>query len=294
MSATLGLKLTPAISEQARTVLGGRRLTALRLRDLLDELTERRKTPMANLDESDRENHREPWRGPGIDPAIAEENLRAAMDKARAHGVDPNALRGEDDEGLPEAPSPIGNPLAVDRPLAKTITDDAEEISRLKAEGLSRFRETIDRTERKALHEVSSLKGRPRSLATLEDAASILIAELEPGAQDALRQFCLEAHVEPWVVAVASMQRVADLQEFTGLDFTDRQLNRGDTVGKSVVAPGECQRCGVTIPPNPEKRGQLFCCSFHGSERDDHSPGCPGEHVVMVRGRWVDTSQVRV
>jgi hypothetical protein len=300
MTAGLGLKLTGELAEKARALLKGKRLTAHRLDGLLDELTERRQTMPHDI--SDIEQNRVPHRSAGVDPQAAQARLQERIEANRAAGLDPLAPPVDDTLQPPETPvegdedrTPQHQAPPIDPPeIAAAPAADLDEIERRKQAGVTRFRQAMESTERKVIQQAPGLLARGRSLATLEEAAAILFAELQPGVQDAFRQFCLEQSLDSWVVFLGAIQRVADLQEFTALDFEPHHLNRVGTVSPSMAAPGTCERCGVAIPQNPERRGQRFCCSRHGSEQNEHSEGCAGAHMVQVRGRWVDTSKISV
>ena len=80
--------------------------------------------------------------------------------------------------------------------------------------------------------------------------------------------------------------RAADLNELAAGEFSPDWLNQ-DGRGAAVSQGERCLECGHAIPN--ARKGQVACCNNHGSNKTEHTAGCPLEHVAMLRGQWVDT-----
>lgn len=118
---------------------------------------------------------------------------------------------------------------------------------------------------------------RPR---TLDAAADLLLAMMEPAHQDQVRQVADEHSWPVWVLLLGSTARVADQMELHACEMNPDWLNapRGARPADKTVMC-EFSGCGWLIPhPN---RGQRFCCSAHGSDKPWHSDGCP---VAVANG----------
>lgn len=165
--------------------------------------------------------------------------------------------------------------------------DEAAAIESLKRTGLRKTRDVAEHLERGALAKLPKLRSAGRSLKTLEEAADVLIAELEPNHIDAILQVCQEHGLPNWVVILGAIARMADLQELNAGEFRDEWVNRPSSrVGTSAAPKIEvCQLCGQVIPG--ARKGQVACCNAHGSGKVEHTAGCPLVHVQMVKGAWV-------
>lgn len=121
--------------------------------------------------------------------------------------------------------------------------------------------------------------GTPRP-PTLDGAAELLLAMMEPGHQDHVRQVADENAWPVWVLLLGSTARVADQMELHACEVNPDWLNapRAARPADKVVLC-EFPGCGESIPK--PGRGQRFCCSAHGSDKPWHSDGCP---VAVAKG----------
>lgn len=278
-------RLDRAVLDQMRGLLGGANPTPRRMGKLLDELADRRRTP---VDQDDREAGRTPHRRVApLDPEEAQRRLAERMEANQAMGLNPNAAPIEDVPGA-SALAVEGAEVPHIIPLGDSIPDDAEAIERLKATGLPRTRQVFEERERRVLQQMPVLRAAGRTLRTLEEAAEVLIAELQPNEQDEIRQCCQENDLANWVVILGSVSRMAALKELHAGEFDPDWRNRGSGgAGKATAREEVCEMCGGLIPPDPIRRGRRFCCSRHGSEQVAHSEGCALASRQMVKGAWV-------
>lgn len=185
---------------------------------------------------------------------------------------------------LPAAPA-LSGPEPASQEAADHVTD--EEQSELIRAGIESFR-AFDESRRKAIMQrpVSALRGAGR-LETLSQAAGILLAELDPGQRDRVLEIAEENGWPPWVVVLGAVARSADLQELLSGEMKPEWLSTPERTERVAVGEAKCEACGAAIPG--ARRGQKFCCSAHGSEKDGHSEGCPCSYMVLTNGSWVDT-----
>lgn len=320
------LKLEVPVLQVVESLLGGQRPTAKRLLTLLGELTQRRarmEEAKMPLDEQDVDLGRTPYRArahaeqlnpdpANLDAALGNltdaEQRRAATSRERLNDtIAANEARGlhrtappiEEDPAVvdPERPNqPTSDPAVSDPPIDRgggpSTTSPAQlevdEIERRKTAGIRRTREVAEGLERGVLQRMPTLGLQGRSLKTLEGAAEVLIAELQPNHQDAIRQVAREYQMDAWVVILGAVARMADLQELHAGEFEDHWKNRQGSGATPASAKAEiCQMCGGEMPPDPVRRNRQFCCNRHGSEQIEHTEGCALASRKMVTGAWV-------
>jgi hypothetical protein len=201
---------------------------------------------------------------------------------------DLEAAAAADATGAPLPPAP---PAIEDKPvLGENRTDDPIEDIPEAAQG-----ELIDAAKasytafdearrRKVLQRPVAAMRRASRIENLTEAARVLIAELDPRQQEAIDQVATENGWPPWVVVLGAVARSADLQELIAGDMRPEWLNQSDHVEKAAAEVAKCVRCGGVIP-NP-RRGQVACCSRHGSGQDEHSDGCALAHLKAVGDGW--------
>lgn len=152
---------------------------------------------------------------------------------------------------------------------------------------VEQYKDVDDTMRRKVLKRpLAGLLRKPSRLETLDEAANILIDELDPQQRDRVEEIARENGFPVWVVVLGSVSRAADLQELASGDFKSEWLNKGTTsdTTKPQAAP-KCMHCGFEIPG--ARRGQQACCSRHGVNQDAHNEDCPIKHVVKIGERWV-------
>lgn len=315
------LTLTKDLEDKLTSALGGKRPTARRLMELLAK--------GAPMDKSDIEQGRTPYSprvhaetiGGDVGEMVShvedarqrrqadgKERIASRIEEHRARGLDPSAppedpaaaVLAEDDSMAGAASPPSITPTVIHQDETSFVVDmgpgpgnETAEIERLKAAGMAKTREVADTLERRVLQRMPQIAQAGGKLRSLEEAAEILIGELQPNHVDAIRQVCLEHTLEPWVVILGALARMADLQELHTGEYDPSWTNRAP--GGTRPASIKEQRCEVCqgVLPTDARRGQRYCCSFHGSNRLDHSPpemgGCSLSHLQMVGGKWVDT-----
>lgn len=235
--------------------------------------------------------------------ANARDRLQDKIAENEARGLHRNAPPPEEEPvetspSMPYVPAdpaepPTNAPLAVApaplaAPAAPEPADDAAAIDAAKRTGLGRVAVVAESLERRVLQKMPAIRAAGRSLKTLEDAADVLIAELQPNHQDALRQVCQEHGLANWVVLLGAAARMADLQELNAGEFEDAWLNRQSARGTATSIKEEiCQMCGGVLPPDPVRKNRVACCNNHGSNRLDHTAGCALAQRQMVKGSWV-------
>jgi hypothetical protein len=297
------LSLPATVRDRLTEALGGKKPTA----DRLIKLIEQRRGESA-MDKEDHEHDRQPMspeaiaglvqeRTPGlIDVGEALENAEAArrrrvalgtervQDRIAEHrerGLDPNAPP-EDPEAAKLAEEGVGNavdPTPAAAPPAVEAPADRSAILN-KAVGV------FDRREREVLQRMPQIASGQSRAMSLDQAAELIIAELQPNEVDAIRQVCSEEGLDPWVVVAGALKRQAQLQELHAGEFDPEWRNkRGDT--RATQREQKCEACGGVLP-SEARRGQKFCCSNHGSGRFDHNDGCALSHIEMRQGRWID------
>ena len=170
---------------------------------------------------------------------------------------------------------------------AERIDHDTAVIDALKRVGLAKTRELVATRERQGLQRLPAIRASGSRLRTLEEAAEVLIAELEPNHQDAIAQIVLEIGHPNWVIILGAVARMADLQELHAGDFQADWTNRGAGQTKVTAKQEVCEVCAGLIPPDPVRRGRKFCCSRHGSGQIAHSDDCPNADRQMKMGQWV-------
>lgn len=126
---------------------------------------------------------------------------------------------------------------------------------------------------------------RKSRIQSLTEAAEILLTELDVTQRDRCHDIARDLNVPVWAVLLGAVARAADLQELIAGEMKPEWLNNPDR--REVPKQEVCGTCHFPIPN--ARRNQAFCCSHHGSEKTEHSPGCVLGHVVMVKGEWVDT-----
>lgn len=303
------VKLTDRAMELAKKLLGANP-TPARLEKLLEQMKE---TPMP-LDEQDRDLGRTVHRSIQ-DPQKqreARERLEDRIAANRAMGLDPQAPPIEETavETTPAGPRDFDSidaateafkkayttpdpdialaPAPVAPPAAPEPASEADAIEAAKSAGLRRVNEIAEALERKTLQRMPELRNAGRSLKSLDDAASVLIAELDLGDRDAIVQVCQEHGLANWVVLLGAVKRMADLQELNAGEFQDSWLNRQTTGGTPASSKQEmCVMCGGQIPPDPVRKNRIACCNKHGSGFAEHTAGCPLASLQMVKGKWV-------
>ena len=323
------LKLEAPVLQVVESLLGGQRPTAKRLLGLLGELTQRRgRMEEANmpLDDQDRELGRVPHRArahaellnrdnpDNLDAALgnlsdaeqrqaheAAERLADRIAENEAKGLHRHAPALEEDPTMdadrPNHPKP--DPPLPDPPIdsgggpstTSSAQLEADEIERRKTAGIRRTREVAEGLERGVLQRMPVLGLQGRSLKTLEGAADVLIAELQPNHQDAIRQVAQEYQMDAWVVILGAVARMADLQELHAGEFEEHWKQRQGSGATAASAKAEiCQMCGGEIPPDPVRKNRVACCNRHGSNQVEHTEGCALSALKMVKGRWVTVS----
>lgn len=185
-------------------------------------------------------------------------------------------------------PEPIATDRGVGAADLRTPEDDAEGAAidaRKKeyAEHDQRVRETL-------LARPTSMLKRSR-IASLNEAADILLRELDPPHADRIREIARENGWEPWVVILGQVVRAADLNELAAGEFSPEWLNRTGR-DSAVSATETCLMCGYAIPG--ARKGQTACCNDHGSGKVDHTEACVLGHVVLFKGQWVDDRRVEI
>lgn len=320
------LKLEEPVLRMVESLLGGQRPTAKRLLGLLGELAQRRGRMMEAempLDDQDRELGRVPHRPRAHAELLNRgnpENLDAALGnlteaeqrqtREAKQRIEEKIAQNEA-SGLHRTAPPIEEepPVNTDRPnhpkpdppvpeppidsgggpgTTSTAQMEADEIERRKTAGIRRTREVAEGLERGVLQWMPALGLQDRSLKTLEGAADILIAELQPNHQDAIRQVAQEYQMDAWVVILGAVARMADLQELHAGEFEEHWKNRQGTGATPASAKAEiCQMCGGEIPPDPVRKNRVACCNRHGSNQVEHTEGCALSALKMVKGRWV-------
>ena len=317
------IRITGDLADKVRSLLGGANPTPKRVDALLAELEARRQPreePAMPLDQEDLDKGRQIFRAGELAERLnAEdpENLEAARaNLAEARGrqthearerladrIAANEARGlhRNAPSIEEAPVDTEAPPPTPPVSAQTETtaanqalpdDDAAAVDAAKAALLPKTKGVAETLERRALQKMPQLVSKGRSLKTLEEAASVLIAELEPNHQDALYQVAYEHSLPAWVVILGAIARMADLQELNAGEFDERWMNREHSRVGTAVAPKVevCGLCGHVIPG--ARKSQQFCCNKHGSGQVPHSDGCTLSHVVMVKGQWVVQAKV--
>lgn len=315
------LKLDAPVLQVVESLLGGQRPTAKRLLDLLGELTQRRarmEEATMPLDEQDVELGRTPYRARAHaaqlnpDPANLDAALGNLTDAAERRAADSrdrlhDTIAANEARGLHRTAPPIEEDPTVDtkrpdetdavlpsfpgelppQPNAQS-GDEIAEIERRKSAGIRRTREVAEGLERGVLQRMPTLGLQGRSLKTLEGAAEVLIAELQPNHQDAIRQVAQEYQMDAWVVILGAVARMADLQELHAGEFEEHWKNRQGSGATPASAKAEiCQMCGGEMPPDPVRRNRQFCCNRHGSDQIEHTEGCALASRKMVQGAWV-------
>ena len=167
--------------------------------------------------------------------------------------------------------------------------DDAAEAAAIAAR-TKEYAEHDQRVREKLLARPASTLKRGR-IASLNEAAEILLRELDLGHADRVREIARENGWEPWVVILGQVVRAADLNELAAGEFSPEWLNR-DGRETAVSSKEICLMCGHAIPG--ARKGQSACCSRHGSGKVEHNDDCPLTHVVMFKGQWVDDRRVEV
>lgn len=326
MSRKNRLNLPTTLKDKFSDLLGGKTPTTERLLKMLD----RKELPM--MDKDDVEKGREPLTpqmhagivaaasSVPIDEAatvaFAQENQARRIETGRttlADRIEANRARGLNADAPPEdpvaaeladeaaTPSWTGPEMTVTSSTPTSFTAapatgpaDAE-IERMKAEGIAAMRGHTEKLERDTLQRLPQiLRGGGGRLRSLEEAASILISEMQPSHQDAINDVVRETGKEPWQIVLGALALSADRQELHAGEFDPEWLNRGPGGGRPAsVKEQKCQACGGVLPGDA-RRGQQFCCSFHGSNRFDHNEDCSLRHLEMRQGRWVDTRGSRV
>lgn len=226
--------------------------------------------------------------------AEGQDHVRARISEHTARGLNPSAP-AEDPEAaklaeeippLTSAPQWVRDPAAV---LPMALQDDDAEIARMKGAGMAKVREVADTMERQVLQRMPSIKASGGKLRSLEEAAEILISELEPNHQDEIHQLVAESGLAPWVIILGATARMADLKELHAGEFNPEWSNRAPGGGRPAsVKEQKCQMCGGVLPADA-RRGAVACCNNHGSEKVTHSEACPLSWLEMRQGRWVDT-----
>lgn len=316
------LKLEAPVLRVLESLLEGQRPTAKRVLGLLGELTRRRASmeEAKMLDEQDRELGRVPHRASdharllNKDPdnleaaqaglaeaqtrreAQARERIQEKIAENEAKGLHRTAPAIEEEplveterpkDAIPDLPEHLRTtlpPSPPDQPV-----DEAAEIERRKTAGMRRTREVAEQLERGFLQKMPGLRLQGRTLKTLEDAAEVLIGELQPNHQDAIRQVAQEYSMDAWVVILGAVARMADLQELHAGEFEDHWKNRQGSGATAASAKVEiCQMCGGEMAPDPIRKNRVACCNAHGSGKVEHSDGCALSHLKMVAGQWVD------
>lgn len=318
------LKLDTPTLEVVESALGGLKPTQKRLLGLLAELAQRRAGTWKEdpVDEDDIEKGRTPYRArehavhlnrntpENLDAALSslteaqqrhaiqgQERLADRIATNEASGLHRTAPVTEEDPPMTDTERPTPSPeSAVSDPPTQDDADAAE-IERRKAVGIRRTRDVAEGLERGVLQRMPTLRLHGRSLKTLEDAAEVLIAELQPIHQDSIRQVCQEHSMDAWVLILGAVARMADLQELHAGEFEEHWKNRQSAGGTAASAKVEvCQMCGGELPPDPVRRNRTACCSRHGSGQVQHTQpgestsqpgGCPLRHRQMVKGAWV-------
>lgn len=228
-----------------------------------------------------------------VQEKIAENEARGLHRNAPALEEEAVETPGSEQREQPE-PAPADPPVAVaPAPVAPAPApeppSDAEAIEAAKVAGLRRVSQVAEGLERKTLQRMPAIRAAGRTLKTLEEAADVLIAELQPNHQDALRQVCDEHGLANWVVCLGAIARMADLQELNAGEFEDAWLNRQTARSGTAASAREerCQMCDGVIPPDPIRKNRVACCNRHGSGQVEHTAGCPLASLQMVKGKWV-------
>lgn len=297
------VRFTPALTDQARRLLLGLNPTPARVAGLLSELETRRATPpevhMETPDpdilrdrQEDEALGRQPVRRLSVAPEDAAARLAAAQSRR------PPVL--EDGAG---AAQPIGDDAArtttgleigatgTHLESEHVVSDEA--IDKLRAEiAAGAFRGHMETVERKAIARLPGAMRASTRAGSLDDAARMLLAEMQPNHQDAVQRTSEDLGWPLWAVILGAVAHVADLQELAGGNVEAHWID-GTRPGTSSrrTAPSTCIRCLAEIPD--ARPGQQACCNLHGSGKDEHSEGCRLKHRLRVKGEWVDIPQLK-
>lgn len=226
----------------------GEQPTPPRVRQLLAELAEKRRTPMSMLPPVEGIHDPEPPPGvlvPGVSAAVA-------------------ALAETDDHDIP--------------------AEDQDEIIRAAKDAFRDY--DVERRRKIMAQPVSTLRKASR-IETLTEAATILLAELDPPQRDLILQIAAENTWPPWVVVLGAVARAADLQELMAGEFKPEWMSQSEKSEHVIAGDAKCLQCHGAIPN--ARRGQLYCCSKHGSEQFEHSEDCGLGYRQFLNGSWIDT-----
>ena len=170
-----------------------------------------------------------------------------------------------------------------------TGLEDPQEASERMAAQKEAAREFFSKTAPAGHQPVQSTLTRMAGRAiTLDEAASVLVAELDPSEQDNVLRIAEENHWPVWVVMLGAVAQQSKLQLLLDGDFRSEWLNSTSPASQPTAAT--CVQCGQVIPG--ARRGQVACCSRHGSQKDDHNEGCVLGHIMMIGGRWIDSHRI--
>ena len=272
-------------------LLDGQRPTPTRIRKLMQELEARRDTdhqeepPMAPQDDPnsriiDDFDDDVPMLQPAADdpPELQDHRPR------HQPGGPPVREAQERSAGLDYRAGP-GLPLVPDAEADQT--EQAEIAQATAAFG------QWDRTRRERILRKPLGALRRSRIDSLREAADVLLAQLQPNQSDRVREIAEENGWESWVVVLGAIARAADLQELAAGEMDPEWLNNPGKVDASVRAQPKCVRCGHEIPN--ARKGQVACCSLHGSDKDLHSEGCTLSAIMKIHdGTWVDTRRIAV
>lgn len=288
MSKYVTVKFRDPESEQyVSTLLKGQRATPARVRSLLAELISRRDPPMPSLEEQEAAAAALATGSKPLEPKPAVV-LSGKVGKTGQAMVDPAerpSMMQDDPEGE-RVMETLETTRAHDPIHALHTADDEVQRAAVKA-FLNEYTQADERLRERILKRpLAGLIRKPGRLETLDEAANILIAELDASQRDRVEEIARENGFPVWVVVLGSVARAADLQELASGEFKPDWLSKGADSTTKMAGAILCQRCQHEIPN--ARRGQQFCCSRHGSEKDDHNDDCPLKHIVKVSDRQGD------
>lgn len=233
----------------------------------------------------------------------AHRQLAEKVEANRAAGLDPRRPPVEEDvivttplEG-DETRSPGNLPDPPTPPPAEGVPDpdprqEGDRIDTVLSRATARVAERHEAAQRRALQALPRILRAGSRERTLEESAEILIAELQPGEQDSIRNVMQDDQLPNWAILLGAVRRIVAINELNAGDFDPDWLSRDPRQPTAGRARAEiCQTCGGEMPPHPVLRNRVACCNKHGSGFIDHTEGCALAHRQMRAGQWVTVGQ---